>query len=692
MLSNISQSNYVFRRQCMMCLGEICPLLPIPVNSTSPPVVWPARPKHLQAIAEYMYFVDDQSSSTIDEVTSALASLVFFGLEHTLKDLNCYQRGRINADTEISDDLIGSPEMVTWLKSLNGALDCGNWIVRCVDPFSVKSFFIVDSASTESIPSAPSKRKRTDRNPATVSAKESTITSSRTLLFSSLQIFYKLLHRNLWDNGTSGREGTFLSSECVNILQELSAEIFRRSIQLLTSIADKSSDDFIEICVYYGLYSVNVGLSPILQTLLCASICQIPVCNVSAELLNTQAYFTSSSTEKMPPRPLSFTNIFVAHAGLHIYDKEGLSLGLDEKEEYTIHLPVAVEQFLMALTGKVPLLISDPWRSAMRCAIEELGPDSEILRVSSVLKTIAILRRCNLLSTVFSEEYVSVLQAHGIRFIESLLDRLAQNSSGDSVELSSSLIEVGSMLINLAVECGVSIGNEDASASLVRIALGSNGGIIFLKTFGSSLIEILIEEFEKEHLGECRLGFLDMLQNITERQLWKSKYEKQNFSILLRRILTSIVERMAGLQEKLLSSFVLKISNFAVSEGTRMQASGDCCDGVICNYDNAMLILHLDSFLFRRYSMKLDTAFNSFVLDNILDVFNSAGDHTTKIVSNPVLSGGKCDMIVRAMGMVPYFLMGTVSSSPRLFPQTGLVDDTSSGEREIVKKVKMGVL
>jgi hypothetical protein len=329
----------------------------------------------------------------------------------------------------------------------------------------------------------------------------------------------------------------------------------------------------------------------------------------------------------------------------------------------------------------VPAVVSDLWKFALRSSMEMLGPHSSLLSVTSMLRTIAVLRRCGMLSIVFSEDCQMVLSAYGTRFLESLASRLKPNSDGNLIALSSYEVEVGSILLHLAVDCGVAIGSDNAASSLVGIALGGEGGSAFLSNFGSSLVEIIIEGRDNEHLIKYGIEVIDMLNVIIARRIWTSENEKHNYSILVRRMLTGVVERVSLLSERSLKTFVLKISDCAVAEGSVMRLSGGHSDGIICNYDNVMLILYIEAYIFRRYSIQLESAVSKYVLDIIVGVLMSAGDERAVPDTNSILKGGKCDMIVSALGTLPYFLVGTVASCPRPYARCGGVNDKKPGEK-----------
>ena len=711
LLSNISSSNYVFRRQCMICLGELCPLLPLPENAIPPPTVSPSRPPHLQAIAAYLFEKTAGDDDSVDTVAASVASCIFGQLKSSANSLRkiCDSGG---VDDVMPDTVLLSEQLFDWLDSLNGALDSANWVVRCVDPFDYSHMLRIGQAGSNG-QSQSTKRKRKTDTPAPAAASPSSDADGAVIMRNLLN-FYRFCCRCLL--GAADRDIVVSSQDALTTdrnlrnLQLKISEVFRRSVQFMTSLLEKNSSYFVELCSQHGLCSSDGSLSDTLQLLLLCSICVVNVGGSEhvtidqSKLRDSLAAIADALqiTHRLPSSAsaseLSFTSMLSKYmvrqeghgAVNHIADVV-VSEAADSSEEHLFHLYVAIDQLLVTLQSTFPQtpILSHLWKYALMSTFQSLSPVlSSPTAVSTLTGTLSMLKKRDLLHCPFSVHYRSVLFDFGIQ----ILSAIGALLEGDT-KLSPHQLEVGNMLLRLAVDCGISLGNEGQSvdSSLCRIVFKGLGamsqGSRFIQQFGGTVVNIILGDTDTPNLSSHGVHFIGLLHRLSSTDAFISTAERHSCCTLLRHLLTAMVEKITILSVTDVASFLEKCSQYAVLEGREMGASqsGNC---VICTYDNIMLLLHLESYIYRKNEIGTIPTLREFVLESVLGVFLSAGDAALSFVSFPCgLHGEKCDMIVRALGMLPYFVAGTVASCPRPSRWASALEGSSQEEEKTLQQV-----
>lgn len=287
---HVTHGDYTFRRQCMLCLSELCCLLPCPSHSLNKLVKSHSeRPHHLQAIVNCLFGGVLISSSNVPPSAESILQKVSSDFVRPLSQ--SFRKGVVSRhQTHHKSSLGFSPlsypfflhasnphannsntllceEEIMWLHALNGSLDAYNFLITCVDGCNGSDLFVlpgdsnsygnsIDSMDTLEVKGLGKKKRgratTTDGVTPVMGDSRTTMpvcTTGRLLFDSLLRFFACCFHRmgQRTEPLSSATESRVASQE------QLLGEVIRRSFQLITSLLKRERS-------YFESYLTEVGL------------------------------------------------------------------------------------------------------------------------------------------------------------------------------------------------------------------------------------------------------------------------------------------------------------------------------------------------------------------------------------------------------------------------------------------------
>ena len=720
----------------MSCLGEFCPLLPLPENRAKPPKRKNSRPAHLQAVCDFIFSLQDMQGTVSNrlEVAELITNNLTLQLSNTYRQL--YQQfSRSDVCDQPNEEL-----EIRWLEALNGSLDGYNWLIKCLDTIPASTLFIISEDSSPTNDEAEKKGTKRKRQLSVNDPSESlpqmeSITPPGRVIMRNITFFFELCCVRLLN---LDYQGVKLLSFLQSILtgrskqqqyhEKLILEVFRRIIQLLSVLLESDPNHFISFFQSCGICTgSNNELSPLIQFLLFCGLGVMDMTDIKNNYHNTPRQRNIIQTlesianhvvrelaipdkhfeyhfSKLPDL-LSFSEILKDHSS---FSSGGNRMGSDfQSEEYTTNIPIAIEQFLSLLSQSnlCNLLTSSLWSNILSFNLESLSPRSIHSSVLAIKRCVGILKKCNLLTIPFGNQYQTSLKAIGIALIQATVSNQASEPApplSQHFSLTPIAIEVGSTLLSLSIGFEVPIATTSPSfltsspSSLIDIilslphspSLGSQqiSGEMFLQCYGNTIVDLLIgiEGEEAKFLENCKV-FLDMMVLYSERCLnsLDTDFVVKRCSLLLTKICTSIIERSNSLKEDILADFICIYSEHIYKESLQYPSPAvfhRCANPqslrLMCTRENIALTLHLESLLpksiredkglLRNSPLVLVTKrIRHFLFQNILYVFNCCSDSSIKEISSPLFEGDLCENIVKAFQLLPYVLPGTTATCPR---------------------------
>jgi hypothetical protein len=480
-------ADYVFRRQCMACLGELCPLLPLPEIREKPPSTTSTnggkksrRPKHLQAICDFIYALGEYQSKP-STVTVATGPVELISTNLTSQLSTAYRQfhslfARVestndNLSTIRSHTSVEIQELeIRWLEALNGSLDAYNWLIKCLEATPASALFLPSPPPSQEESQSDQKgmkRKRQQSESSTPHTRE--LLPLGQILMTNILFFLRLCCIRLLNLQYEGPQlhsyppSHLLGRSKQQLYHEkLLLEVYRRILQLLTALLDTDSTYFLNYFQTQGILVRTGGgssrtaisaensdreFSPEIQFLLLCGLGVVDIAEITNNYHNTSRQrniiqtlesiadhiareFASLLPQKnfiyhfsRLPQLLSFSDIL----------NEKISQGRTEgsrgggsdfqSEEYVTNIPITIEQLLLHLsrTNLSHLLTSSLWSNVLTYNLESLTPTSLLSSVLAMKRCMAILKRCNLLSLPFGTNFQSVLRALGLSLIQTTL-------------------------------------------------------------------------------------------------------------------------------------------------------------------------------------------------------------------------------------------------------------------------------
>jgi hypothetical protein len=397
----------------MACLGELCPLLPLPEKRTKPPKGKSRRPPHLQAICDFIFSLQElqqqETTMTIttvpatDKVTELMTNNLSVHLSNTYRQF--YQHFSRGGDGD--DDQQHSEELeIHWLEALNGSLDGYNWVIKCLDTVPAASLFVIAegdgtmslSQQQEATDKKGTKRKRqlsaSDPPVNSLPPMESNIPHGHVLIRNIL-FFMKLCCIRLLNLQYQGvqllsfHQSTLTGrSKQQQYHEKLILEVFRRIIQLFSVLLESDSNHFVHFFQSHGIIICNSAganasdtssneFSSVIQFLLLCGLGVMDLTVIKKNYHNTQRQRNIMQTlesiashviheisipdkqfqyhfSKLPSL-LSFSEILKDHSMPVPWSGGGggkRGMGNDfQSEEYSTNIPIAIEQLFSLLSA-----------------------------------------------------------------------------------------------------------------------------------------------------------------------------------------------------------------------------------------------------------------------------------------------------------------------------------------------------
>jgi hypothetical protein len=493
----VMSTDYIFRRQCMACLGELCPLLPLPESRIKPPSSHTSttttsssskksrRPKHLQAICDYIYALREfqnishtltSGSGPTSDLSTTPVDLISHNL--TLQLSTTYRQfyshfSQHNTDGNTSDRTYGSnlenQELeIRWLEALNGSLDSYNWLIKCLEATPASSLFLLSTSShgqEDEFDKKGMKRKRQQSDNTTPHTHE--LLPLGEILMTNILFFTRLCCIRLLN---LQYEGPQLYSYAQSHLlgrstqqqyhEKLILEVYRRILQLFSVLLETDILYFLTYFQNYGLClkenhtSGHHELTPEIQFLLLCGLGVLDMTeiknNYENNLLQRNIMQTIETIAdhviqeiKLPnknfiyhfshlPHLLSFS-VILNEKKSEKYDDSSSTYPLDgryrgvgndfQSEEYVTNIPIAIEQLLLYLSkaNYCHLLSSPLWSNILTYTLQSLTPTSFLSSVLAVKRCVTILKRCGVLNIPFGTNFHTVLKTIGLSLIQATL-------------------------------------------------------------------------------------------------------------------------------------------------------------------------------------------------------------------------------------------------------------------------------
>lgn len=735
--SEVTASDYTFRRQCMACLGELCPLLPLPEGFSSSKGK-NRRPQHLQAVCDYIYALNEyQNRSETSKIEVAELITINFSLQLS-NDYRRFHRefSNVESNEQLSEDL-----EVRWLESLNGALDGYNWLIKCLTAMPATTLFVHSEGENRNIDQDRKGAKR-KRN---IESQENSMTATLdvprgSVLMKNVLFFLQLCCIRLLNFQYKGAQlVSFLQSKLTGrskrqqYHEKLILEVFRRFLQLFFVLLEADSNYFIQYFRAQGICLENNNeLAPYIQFMILCGLGSIDMIAIKnnynntirqRDIINTLDSIADYIVNQiaLPDKDFQyhFSKVpnFLSYSEI-LSDKSILSNGnrsVDElqNEEYTTNIPIAIEQLLLLFSRSnlCHLLTKSLWSTILLYNLDSLTTNSLLPSVLSARRCMSTLKKSETLTILFGSGYEATLQTLGNSLIRATT--MGHKFSDRNLPPSPSTIEVGSVLLAMSVDFGIPlVSNMTSSSSLLSMILNlpesppreslNYSGESYLQYYGAILVDLIIgtEGQETLFLENCKL-FLDMMLHYSKQQQQSINYSNdivlKRYSLLLEKICTGIVERSNNMKSENLADFILLFSRYIYNESLLFPVPS-LSDNIItvnmqqklfCTRENIGLVLHLNSLLPKSYREDNGHHHNSqliltiknirqFLLQNILYVFNATSDSNLKEISIPLFEGDLCENIIKAFQLLPYIIPGTTTTCPRLY----------SNSMEIIREIK----
>lgn len=297
---HVTNGDHVFRRQCMLCLLELCALLPVPEGGDKNRVEKregrrgsSVKPPHLQAITKCLFsgVLLGNAIAPGDVSTENILQIVSSGFVHQISQ--AYRMGVVGTLRSRGSACpsysplahpffvcsVGSsggeqvlcPEEEVWLHALNGSLDAYNFLITCVEGCSGSELFplppsessgagsdeecmeMEDEDKEEEKDKLKGNRKRGREEKIRRSSSGPVHMSGRVLMDSLLRFFACCFHRLTNPNSLRcealvserSSRSQYVDVETKLVAQEsLMAEVLRRACQLLTTLLRTELDHF----------------------------------------------------------------------------------------------------------------------------------------------------------------------------------------------------------------------------------------------------------------------------------------------------------------------------------------------------------------------------------------------------------------------------------------------------------------
>jgi hypothetical protein len=527
--SQVTTSDYIFRRQCMACLGDFCPLLPLPENRVKAPKGKTRRPPHLQSVCDFIFSLQELQGVTTNQhldVAELITNNMSIHLSNTYRQL--YQQfSRSEINDQINEDL-----EIRWLEALNGSLDGYNWLIKCLETVPASTLFVTSEESVsqnEEVDKKGTKRKRQQSasdplENINLLPRESNIPRGQVMIRNLLFFFRLCCIRLLNVQYRGAKLLSFLQSTLTGRSKQqqyherLILEVFRRSIQLLSVLLESDPNHFINYFQSNGICvsGNNNEFSPEIQFLLLCGLGVIDMTDIKNNYHNTSRqrniihtleaiadHVVHEISTTIPgksfeyhfsklPYLLSFSEILKDHSLQSIGNRMGNDSSSFQSEEYTTNIPIAIEQLLSFLSqsNRCNLLTSSLWSNILKYNLESLTPSSTLSSVLAIQRSMSTLKKCNILNIPFGNQFQTTLKAIGMSLILATISTQNQGTrtgtgpgtgtepvSSQHFSLTPTAIEVGSILLGLSIEFGVPIATSSPS---------------FMTSSSSSLIDTIL--------------------------------------------------------------------------------------------------------------------------------------------------------------------------------------------------------
>ena len=305
----------------MLCISELCLLIPCPKVSLMPSNSLDKQPPHLCAISRCLFsgiFFGNTAARSIESILEAVSSDFVTPLGVSFRCLAKSQQSQENNPVSHctfyfshtkSNCVVLCDQEVSWLKSLNGSLDAFNFMITCVEGCVGSSLFVGDIESTsidETVGNKMSKKRQRTVDTKTLDLHSEvpdckTLASSGKLLLWNIKRFFACCFNLLVLRAKlpcSKVMSSKLVLQCL-VQESLIAEVLRRICQLMTTLLKSEPEYF---CKYFSKAGVlcegdaGYHFATFIQIVLFAALVPIEPYNIATLKLDRLPLGRSSSS------------------------------------------------------------------------------------------------------------------------------------------------------------------------------------------------------------------------------------------------------------------------------------------------------------------------------------------------------------------------------------------------------------